>query len=119
MRNDLDYFDSELEIVFIIIHFYKCIFTVGTLGCVFIDNETHESGVTKCTTGEACRAFSSPVVHLVTPLSCVSLSMTTQPSVPAFITHANLKCKKYSHLYDLSHMPLCISMISGVCVQGM
>ena len=21
---------------------------VGTLGCVFIDNETHESGVTKC-----------------------------------------------------------------------
>ena len=24
---------------------------VGTLGCVFIDNETHESGVTKCTTG--------------------------------------------------------------------
>ena len=25
----------------------------------------------------------SPVVHLVTPLSCVSLSMNTQPSVPA------------------------------------
>ena len=24
---------------------------VGTLGCVFIDNETHESGVIKCTTG--------------------------------------------------------------------
>ena len=42
----------------------------------------------------------SPVVHLVTPLSCVSLSMNTQPSVPAFITHANLKCKKYIHLYD-------------------
>ena len=31
---------------------------VGTLGCVFIDNETHESGVTKCTTGEAWSAFS-------------------------------------------------------------
>ena len=25
---------------------------------VFIDNETHESGVTKCTTGEAWSAFS-------------------------------------------------------------
>ena len=31
---------------------------VGTHGCVFIDNETHESGVTKCTTGEAWNAFS-------------------------------------------------------------
>ena len=30
----------------------------GTLGYVFIDNETHESGVTKCTTGEAWSAFS-------------------------------------------------------------
>ena len=29
----------------------------------------------------------SPVVHLVTPLSCVSLSMNTQPSVPAITTH--------------------------------
>ena len=38
----------------------------GTLGCVFIDNETHESGVTKCTTGEAWSAFSghhSSVFH--------------------------------------------------------
>ena len=26
--------------------------------------------------------------------------MNTQPIVPAFITHANLKCKKYIHLYD-------------------
>ena len=26
--------------------------------------------------------------------------MNTQPSVPAFITHANLKCKKYINLYD-------------------
>ena len=56
---------------------------------------------TKCTPGFACRAFSdttlvewcqlnalqaSPVVHLVTPLSCVSLSMNTQPSVPAINT---------------------------------
>ena len=39
---------------------------VGTLGCVFIDNETHESGVTKCATGEAWSAFSwhhSSVFH--------------------------------------------------------
>ena len=38
----------------------------GTLGCLFIDNETHESGVTKCTTGEAWSAFSwhhSSVFH--------------------------------------------------------
>ena len=38
----------------------------GTLGCVFNDNETHESGVTKCTTGEAWSAFSwhhSSVFH--------------------------------------------------------
>ena len=28
----------------------------------------------------------SPVMHLVTPLSCVSLSMNTQPSVPAIST---------------------------------
>ena len=38
----------------------------GTLGCVFIDNETQESGVTKCTTGEAWSAFSwhhSSVFH--------------------------------------------------------
>ena len=31
----------------------------------------------------------SPVVHLVTPLSCVSLSMNTQPSVPAIDTDVN------------------------------
>ena len=36
----------------------------------------------------------------LTPLECVSLSMNTQPSVPAFITHANLKCEKYIHLCD-------------------
>ena len=45
-------------------HMYAVI--AGTLGCVFIDNETHESGVTKCTTGEAWSAFSwhhSSVFH--------------------------------------------------------
>ena len=73
---------------------FRVVYIAGTLGCVFIDNETHESGVTKCTTGEAWSAFSwhhSSVFHL---------SMNTQPSVPAFITHANLKCKKYIHLCD-------------------
>ena len=66
----------------------------GTLGCVFIDNETHESGVTKCTTGEAWSAFSwhhSSVFHC---------QWTHKPSVPVFITHANLKCKRYIHLCD-------------------
>ena len=33
--------------------FVLCDLIMGSLGCVFIDNETHESGVTKCTTGEA------------------------------------------------------------------
>ena len=35
----------------------------------------------------------SPVVHLVTPLSCVSLSMNTQPSVPAIETWP--RCLRY------------------------
>ena len=46
--------------------FNLCVSIAGTLGCVFIDNETHESGVTKCTTGEAWSAFSwhhSSVFH--------------------------------------------------------
>ena len=51
-------------------HFTFCpmrdVSIAGTLGCVFIDNDTHESGVTKCTTGEAWSAFSwhhSSVFH--------------------------------------------------------
>ena len=45
---------------------HLCVNIAGTLGCVFIDNETHESGVTKCTTGEVWSAFSwhhSSVFH--------------------------------------------------------
>ena len=38
--------------------FIKIVSILGTLGCVFIDNETHESGVTKCTAGEAWSSFS-------------------------------------------------------------
>ena len=47
-------------------HVWVLEFIVGTLGCVFIDNKTHESGVTKCTTGVAWSAFSwhhSSVFH--------------------------------------------------------
>ena len=47
-------------------HRGMCDNIAGTLGCVFIDNETHESGVTKCTTGEAWSAFNwhhSSVFH--------------------------------------------------------
>ena len=36
----------------------QVVLIAGTLGCVFIDNETHESGVSKCTTGETWSAFS-------------------------------------------------------------
>ena len=46
--------------------YFRCVIIEGTLGCVFIDNETHSSGVTKCTTGEAWSAFSwhhSSVFH--------------------------------------------------------
>ena len=62
----------------------------------------------------------SPVVHLVTPLSCVSLSMNTQPSVPTIAICYNLQlvhnkllgapsfvrlvcCRKYSRsILDMS-----------------
>ena len=47
-------------------HYWPFSHIAGTLGCVFIDNETHESGVTKSTTGEAWSAFSwhhSSVFH--------------------------------------------------------
>ena len=40
----------------------------------------------------------SPVVHLVTPLSCVSLSMNTQPSVPAI----------QPYMYDSGYVPLAV-----------
>ena len=38
----------------------------------------------------------SPVVHLVTPLSCVSLSMNTQPSVPAIWIEHVRSTRQYS-----------------------
>ena len=65
----------------------------GTLGCVFIDNETHSSG-------QLNALQASPVVHLVTPLSCVSLSMNTQPSVPIIETN-----KFFRKLFALPFLP--------------
>ena len=47
----------------------------------------------------------SPVVHLVTPLSCVSLSMNTQPSVPAIRAHAS---RVYSFNFNDIH-------VSNIC----
>ena len=41
-----------------------------------------------------------PGVHLVDTTRVCFFSMNTQPSVPTFITHANLKYKKYIHLCD-------------------
>ena len=40
------------------------------------------------------------IVFIVGTLVVCSLSISTQPNVPTFITHANLKCKKYIHLCD-------------------
>ena len=74
----------------VMVHVQLCISIVGTLVCVFIDNETREW----------CHLMHDRRSLELTPLECVSLSMNTQPSVPAFITHANLKCKKYIHLCD-------------------
>ena len=44
----------------------------------------------------------SPVVHLVTPLSCVSLSMNTQPSVPTIDSCAGLWTSCACHLWLLA-----------------
>ena len=55
----------------------------------------------------------SPVVHLVTPLSCVSLSMNIQPSVPAiYVQHRHIKvqCQTGVRWWIL------ISDIYGICV---
>ena len=57
-----------------------CIFIAGTLGCMFINNETHENGVTKYTKGKAWSAF---IWH---HSSLCSSPMNTQPDVPAFHT---------------------------------
>ena len=64
--DDLKYMTSTLMYAGLDVCGLQSINIVGTLGCVFIDNETHESGVTKCTTDEAWSAFSwhhSSVFH--------------------------------------------------------
>ena len=44
-----------------------CDSLVRTLGCVFIDNETHKNNVTMCTGGEVWSAFS---LHHPAKFSC-------------------------------------------------
>ena len=67
LRTDCVYWTPEMTVphcTCLLSH--VCVHIAGTLGCVFIDNETHESGVTKCTTGEAWSALSwhhSSVFH--------------------------------------------------------
>ena len=61
----------------------------GVLGCLFIGNQMHESGVTKSG------------VHLGDTTRVCSLSMDTQLSVPVLShTHTYLQCTKYIHLCD-------------------
>ena len=73
-----------------------CRYSSQILIFIFIGNETHECAVTKCTAGEAWCAFSWH--H----------SMNTQPMVPAFISHAYLKCTECIHWYE----EICISFFS-------
>ena len=73
----------------------RCI--VGTLGCVFIDNETHESGVTKCTTGEAWSAFSwhhSSVFHF----------QWTHNQVFLLLSHMLIKNAKSIFIYVMKYV---------------
>ena len=70
------------------------IYIAGTLGCVFIDNETQESGVTKCTTGEAWSAFSW---HRSSVFHC----QWTHNQVFLLLSHMLIwNAKKYIHLCD-------------------
>ena len=69
----------------------------GTLGCVFIDNETHESGVTKCTTGEAWSAFSwhhSSVFHC----------QWTHNQVFLLLSHMLIKNAKSMFIYVMKYV---------------
>ena len=71
----------------------------GTLGCVFIDNETHESGVIKCTTGEAWSAFSwhhSSVFHC----------QWTHNQVFLLLSHMLIKNAKSIFIYVMKYMCL-------------
>ena len=70
---------------------------VRTLGCVFIDNETNESGVTKCTTGEAWGAFSghhSSVLH----------SQWTHKQVFLLLSHMLIQNAKSIFIYVMKYV---------------
>ena len=63
----------------------------------------------------------SPVVHLVTPLSCVSLSMNTQPSVPTLMKHTRVvslnarQAKPGVHLVDTTRVCFIVNEHTTKC----
>ena len=69
----------------------------GTLGCVFIDNETHENGVTKCTTGEAWSAFSR---HYSSVFHC----QWTHNQVFLILSHMLIQNKKSIFIYVMKYV---------------
>ena len=69
----------------------------GTLGCVFIDNETHVSGVTKCTTGEAWSAFSW---HHSSEFHC----QWTHNQVFLLLSHMLIKNAKSIFIYVMKYV---------------
>ena len=71
---------------------------VGTLGCVFIDNETHESGVTNCTTGEAWSAFSR---HHSSVFHC----QWTHNQVFLLLSHMLIQNAKSIFIYVMKYVP--------------
>ena len=100
-------------------HFQPCwecmgVFIAGTLGCVFIDNETHESGVTKCTTGEAWSAFSwhhSSVFHC----------QWTHNQVFLLLSHMLIWNAKSTLIYVMKYVPGFIWKLGinfAVCIKG-
>ena len=90
--------------------FRRDVHVAGTLACVFIDNETHTNGVHWIEPRPGVRLVDTIIVCFIVNEhttkcfvwkafswhhSLVSFLMNTQPSVPAFVTHACLKCSKY------------------------
>ena len=81
---------------------------MGILGCVFIDNEIHESGVTKCTTGEAWSAFSWHHSSVIISLSKGRMATNSQwmDSVPLNV-QTNFYVRSYItfvHWMPLEHI---------------
>ena len=86
--------------------YIQCVYIMGTLGYMSDDIETLGIGVTKFTTARTWGAFSC---HL----SCVSMSMTADQSIPAFIKHHKLQMHKlFSHVWW--NMYLFISKLENI-----